>query len=42
MSDKMFICPKCQGTQNAKGKCKQCGNKVISEDEYLNNRERNK
>jgi len=35
MSDKIYICPICKGTQHAKGKCKQCGNKVVPEDEYF-------
>jgi len=35
MSDKLYICPKCLGTQHAKGKCKQCGTKVIEESEYF-------
>ena len=39
MSDRMYVCPKCLGTQHAKGKCKQCKTKVISEDAYLSKKE---
>ena len=38
MSDdsKTYICPKCLGIQQSKGKCKQCGYKfMLTDDEYL-------
>lgn len=40
MANKTYVCPKCRGTQHAKGKCKQCGGKVIEIDGYLKREEK--
>ncbi len=40
MSDKVFVCPKCEITFQRKGKCDQCKSKLIELDKYLEGKEK--
>ena len=39
MSDRVYVCPACNGTQHTPKKCLQCGAKVLSEEDYFERRE---